>query len=162
MAKKTEMKVDYSLWEAKCQLLRAQLMPYAKTTARQVGQVALEMIKVRTPVTKTGTDIRSMWDMKESRQATKTVFIISNTYEPNKVLLFFEEGTVPHEITSTGSWPLKFQWLGMTVHARRVSHPGTPAYRMIDQTEQYIKPKMDWWEKQQRDMVNKIQSKRKA
>lgn len=162
MAKKTEIRVDYSLWQAKCELLRAQLMPYAKTTARQVGNVALEMIKDRTPATKTGTDIRSMWNLKESRQATKTVFIISNTYEPNKVILFFEEGTVPHEITSKGSWPLHFWWLGKEIYARRVSHPGTVAYRMIDQTEQYIKPKMDWWEKQQRDMVSKIQSKRKA
>jgi hypothetical protein len=161
MAKKTQMYVDYSLWKAKSELLRTQLMPFAKITGRQVAEVALEMIKDRTPTTQTGTDIRSMWEMKESRQKTREVFIIQNTYEPNQVILFFEEGTVPHEIRGT-KWPLHFWWLGKEIYAWHVSHPGTPAYRMIDQTEEYIKPKMDWWERQQYNMVGKIMGKRKA
>jgi len=158
---KTKLYVDYSLWKAKSELLHAQVMPFAKETARRVAEVALEMIKDRTPETKTGTDIRSMWEMKQSRQRTREVFIIQNTYEPNKVILFFEEGTVPHEIKSRGTYPLHFWWLGKEIYAYRVSHPGTPAYRMIDKTGEYIKPKMDWWERQQVNLVNKIMRKTK-
>ena len=162
MKKKTEIGVDYSLMEAKFNLLRSKFVPFSRATARQVGTVALKMIQERTPNTKTGTDIRSMWAMKDSRQGTRTVFIISNTYEPNKVILFFEVGTKPHEIKSRGKWPLKFEWLGNTVHARKVHHPGTPAYRMIGQTEEYIGPKMDWWAREQLKAVGKIMAKRKA
>lgn len=158
---KTEISVDYSLWRAKSELLRARLMPFARIAARQVATVALGMIKARTPETKTGTDIRSMWEMKESRQKTREVFIIQNTYEPNKVILFFEEGTVPHEIKSKGTYPLHFWWLGKEIYARKVSHPGTPAYRMIGQTEEYIRPKLDWWEAQQINLVDKIMGRTK-
>lgn len=159
--KKTEFTIDYSLWEAKHKLLRTQLMPFAKITAKQVAEIALGMIKARTPTTKTGTDIRSMWEMRESRQGTREVFIIQNTYEPNMVILFFEEGTRPHTIKSKGTWPLRFQWLGKTVYAHKVSHPGTHAYKMIEQTEHYIKPKMDWWERQQYNLLGKIMGKTK-
>jgi len=158
---KTRMHVDYSLWKAKVDRMILKLMPYAKVTAKQVAEIALDMIQKRTPDTTTGTDIRSMWEIKESRQKTRQVFIIENTYQPNQIILFFEEGTRPHVIKSTGSWPLRFQWMGKEVHAHKVRHPGTKAYKMIEQTERYIKPKMDWWERQQYAMLDKIMRQKK-
>jgi len=157
---KTQMGVDYSLWKTKVSLLNSQLIPFAKVTARQVAEVALEMIKDRTPNTKTGTDIRSMWELSESKKVTETTFIISNTYQPEEVILYFEVGTEPHIIESKGNYALHFWWLGKEIYARKVHHPGTPAYRMIGQTEEYIRPKMDWWERQQTSLLSKIMNKK--
>ena len=62
-------KIDYALWKKKTGNLLTQLIPFARVTARMIAHEALNIIKQATPNTKTGTDIRGMWELTSSKQA---------------------------------------------------------------------------------------------
>ena len=152
--------VDFELWRQKTELLSTKLIPYAKVTADRLAEVAFMMIKAKTPTTQTGTDIRGMWRMTHSRSAKGEEFIIRNLYPNQDVIVFFEEGTKPHEIRPVRKKCLRFTIeTGEEIHTKVVYHPGTRGYWMLAETEDYMKPKMDWYAKQVFKMAQQIREK---
>jgi len=141
--------IDYSLFTEKITDLGKKLVPYAKVMAQRFAEIGYNMIKARTPPTKTGTDIRGLWVLEQGRTASREEWIVRNTYKNQDIIVFMEEGTKAHIIKAKGKWPLHF-FLdnGTEIYARKVRHPGTPAYEMIDGTRRFLDPKIRWYVEQ--------------
>lgn len=156
---KSVFTIDYWLWKKKTGALLTKLIPYASATAKRLVTRAYALIVHYTPKTETGTDIKGMWRVENRRLATKEEFIIKNLYPNQDIIVFFEEGTKPHEIVPKRKMFLHFFTKGgAEVFTKHVSHPGTPAYQMIAKTEKQMDPLVNAYVKQTFEMANKIMS----
>lgn len=134
------LSIDYALWWKKTGQLLNQLIPYAEVTAREIALKALRQVKEFTPKTKTGTDLKGLWVLEENKLQTREDFIIKSLYKDQKIIVFFEEGTKPHEIHAKNSPWLVFKTSHGYRRAKMVNHPGTTAYKMIAKTEKLLDP----------------------
>ncbi len=139
--------IEYSLYEKKMGDLYKKLLPYSRVVFGRLAEWALENVKAETPDTKTGTDIRGMWQIDHSKTAKRERFIIQNIYPKQEIILFFEEGTKPHTIRAKNAPYLIFFWETQNrwVKVKSVKHPGTPAYRMLAKTDEKLMPKIDMY-----------------
>jgi len=155
------LEIDYYLWWKKTGDLFNQLIPYARTTAREIAVKALERVKYHTPDTYTGTDLRGMWEMDERKLKTREEFIIHNLYPEQKIIVFFEEGTKAHDI-----YPKNRPWLhfktrnGRWIRTGHVSHPGTVAHKMIANTEDELSPLVDFYVQSTFEMAQRIMNQK--
>ena len=153
--------IDYWLWKKKTGDMLTKVIPFASITARKIAEMAHGIIQKATPRTKTGTDLRGMWELKHSKKATREDFIIKNLYPKQEVIIFFEEGTKAHMIFPVNKRCLRFFVDGGTeVHSKRVSHPGTKAYGMLQKAEQWAQPRMEWYQKEVFKFAEKIHSQK--
>jgi len=135
--KKTTVKVNYEVARRKLTAVSEKLGPFFRIMARKVAGEALRIVKMYTPPTAPGrTNIKELWMMEETKQGTAEIYTIMNTYQKNPdVILFFEEGTVPHIIRPRRCKRLRFFIEGEEIFSKLVHHPGTPAYHMVEQAQ---------------------------
>ncbi len=148
---------DASIFTSKMGNLGTKLIPYAKVTFAQLADEARRRVKAYTPPTK-GTNIRELWEIEHSSRGTIEEYIIHNLYENQDVILFFEVGTKPHQIRPRkAGYPL--HWLdedtGAHMFAYLVRHPGTPAYRMIEQGERETEVLLNQYIQQTLSMIGR-------
>jgi hypothetical protein len=139
------IEIDYALWWKKTEKLLNQLIPFARVTARAIAVKTLEKIEERTPETYEGrTDIKDLWEMYHKKLKTREDFLIRNLYPDQQVIMWFEEGTDPHDITPKEGSILHFKIRGKGnwVKTDLVKHPGTEAHKMIEGAEQDMAPAM--------------------
>ena len=116
---------------------------------RLLADRALEMIRQFTPGSGR---MAGMWRKTEEKDESGRVkaITIDNTYEPEDVLKFMEEGTAPHVITpKSPDGFLVFYWdvLEKVVFAKEVHHPGTIPYNMVGLTKSVIELQLEAWVK---------------
>ena len=136
---------NYDVLKARMGALSDKVFPYIRKTWEQIAKWALEEVKIYTPATHTGTDLRSMWILESDTEGEIHEFIIRNTYPDPNIILWFEEGTKPHEIPVGQCGFLHFfTYEGDEVYTKRsVWHPGTVAWRMAAQTVNEAQVKID-------------------
>jgi len=139
---------DIAVLKKRMAALSNKVIPYMKSTSKQVAEFALQKIKyfTRAPTyTKGATKLADLWEMTYSRKGTVENYIIKNTYPIQDVILFFEEGTNPHVIRPVKASILR--WVdedsGDIIFARSVMHPGTIQHAMLAQTEKLVQPEFD-------------------
>jgi hypothetical protein len=137
MAGQTNITIDYEVARRKLTTVSAKLGPFFRIMARKVAGEALRIVKMYTPPTSPGrTNIKELWMMETTREGTAEIYTIANTYQKNPdVILFFEEGTVPHIIRPRKCKRLRFFIEGQEIFSKLVHHPGTPAYHMVEQAQ---------------------------
>jgi len=137
MAGQTHITVDYEQARRKLTTVSEKLGPFFRIMMRKVANEALRIVKMHTPPTSAGrTNIKELWMMEETREGTAEIYTIANTYQKNPdVILFFEEGTVPHIIRPRKCKRLRFFIEGAEIFSKLVHHPGTPAYHMVEQAQ---------------------------
>jgi len=140
MAKNKDFSVtfDWSVLEQKLGVMRDRMLPYVRETFRAFAEFGLDQIKMHTPETSPGrTKIKDLWIIDESPSERITRFIIRNTYSDPRVILWFEEGTKPHDIPVGRFGFLHFvDDMGDDVYTRKtVKHPGTVAWHMAQLTK---------------------------
>lgn len=155
--------INYDTLKARLGALQQKVFPYIKKTFEEVAKWMLEEVKIYTPPTHTGTDLRSMWILEESGDLFSSTegiaeWLIYNTYEDPRIIWFFEEGTKPHEIPVGPCGFLHFfTYEGDEVYTKKsVWHPGTPAYKMVDQTVHEGQIKIDQYMEQTFAMVDEM------
>ncbi len=144
-----KMTVDYSTFQKKMGVVGTRVIPYAKVAFKKLAGWAFLTLKAHTPPTRQGrTKIKELWKMRMSRRGTVESYIIKNTYPNQNVILWMEEGTPPHEIRPKKPGGV-LHWIdddtGQDMFAKLVRHPGTPAYRMVAQTEKEVNIKIDYY-----------------
>lgn len=158
MIGKFEFSYDASGLRQRMGVLADDVMPYAKKAFEALVEWARQTVSTKTPYTRTGTDIRGMWQMTSSEIGTITQFIVKNTYKDPRIIMWMEGGTKPHEIP-VGEFGFLhfFTYEGDEVYTKRsVWHPGTVAWKMVEQTRREVQLKIDQYVTQTLDMVDKM------
>lgn len=142
--------VDTSGLDATLDALRAQR--YRNVAAQQIGSFALKHVRQLTPGKGV---VRAMWNPQyhaDDKGRIDTI-IIYNTWsgEPKELIRFLEKGTKPHVIEpkpENRRQRLVFFWpvVSRMVFARKVHHPGTVPYRMVELTEAVLETNMRHFE----------------
>lgn len=138
--------------------LGKELLPYMRTTWEAIAQFALREVRIETPLTRTGTDLRALWTLEGSHNGAVTEFIIKNLYKDPQVIVWFEEGTPAHVIPIGPAGFLHFfTYEGDEVYTKKpVHHPGTPAWKMVEITREIVEAKIDQYAVETYSMVDKI------
>lgn len=160
MPAKLTFKIDERLFMAKIRGVGTKVIPYIKSDIQDIAEWAFSEIKKRTPETTSGrTKIKDLWKMTHSKSATRERYIIKNLYPDQDILVYMEEGTLPHIITpkKTGGF-LHFFLDGNEIFTKMVKHPGTPKYEMVKSVEAEILTKVDWLTKRFFTHVNRLQA----
>lgn len=134
-----EMKLDWNSVVRALQILKDEFRPYMEVAWGQLAESGLSEVKALTP----NENIRSFWQMTKTSTDAITSFIIDNLYPNKDVLIFFEVGTRPHTIEPVNARVLHFFWENAEVFSKKVFHPGTPAYRMVEQTEADLQARLN-------------------
>ncbi len=134
-----EMKLDWGSVVKALQILKDDFRPYMEVAWGQLAESGLSEVKALTP----NENIRSFWRMTKKSTDATTSFIIDNLYPNKDVLIFFEVGTRPHTIEPVNARVLHFFWENAEVFSKKVFHPGTPAYRMVEQTEADLQARLN-------------------
>jgi hypothetical protein len=131
--------------DALIQSVRARVVPFVLSTFRSFAETGLEMVEERTPLTRPGrTNIRSLWKLDEFSVTPEVQsFVIRNLYKDTgktNVILWFEEGTLPHDIPVGKFGFLHFTtYEGDEVYTKKtVKHPGTKAHHMVSLTRKAL------------------------
>jgi len=160
MPVKLSFKIDKRLFIAKIRGVGTKVIPYIKSDIRDLAEWAFGEVKARTPeVTSGRTEIKDLWKMTENKSAAREQFVIKNLYPDQDVLIYMEEGTVPHVITpqKPGGF-LHFFIGGDEIFTKLVKHPGTPAYRMVGSVEAELRSKVDWLTKRFFEHVRRLEA----
>ena len=138
--------------------LSEQLLPYMKTTWLKIAEFVLREVRMTTPPTRTGTDLKSLWTLDRDEQGAITEFIIHNLYPDPQVIFWFEEGTPAHVIPIGEAGFLHFfTYEGDEVYTKKpVHHPGTPAWRMAEQGRRMAELKLDQYVQETFAMVDRL------
>jgi hypothetical protein len=138
--------------------LAKDLLPYMRTTFEAIAQFALQEVRIETPPTRTGTDLRALWNLTGSHTGAVTEFIIKNLYKDPQVIVWFEEGTPAHVIPIGPAGFLHFfTYEGDEVYTKKpVHHPGTPAWKMVEITRKMTENKLDQYAAQTYAMVDRM------
>lgn len=153
-----EFSFDTSVLRRRMGVLADDVMPYVKKAFEALAQWGKDTVSMHTPFTRTGTDIRGMWQLTSSEQGTITQFIVKNTYKDPQIILWMEGGTKPHEIP-VGEFGFLhfFTYEGDEIYTRRsVWHPGTVAWRMVEQTRREVAIKVEQYVQETFDMVDRM------
>ena len=119
MSVKVTTKIDSAqMLRGRTGLVSNVMAGFAGAVTRSVKGVAAERITSRTGAYLAG--ISSTWTGDR---------IVTTASAPHS--LFLERGTRPHVIE--GNPVLRFKVGGQTVYARRVNHPGTRPYRILEE-----------------------------
>jgi len=149
----SEVKVDYSMFERRMGALANRVIPRAMATVEQIALYGLRAVKIftlrgghRTPGRR---KIADLWEMRQSRKNLMQIYTIRNLYPEQEVVLFFEKGTTAHQIVPNRSKVLVFETSqGEKVFTKEAYHPGTRATKMVERTEEIIRPRIDIWKRQ--------------
>lgn len=146
MPVKISFKIDQRLFMAKIKGVGTKVIPYVKADIKDLAIWAFgEIIKETPETTARRTKIKDLWVIHQSKKGTIEQFVIKNLYPNQDVLMYMEEGTLPHIITpSKPGGFLHFFIQGNEIFTRMVKHPGTPKYEMIAKTEAKLEKKVDW------------------
>jgi len=160
MPVKLTFKIDERLFMAKIRGVGTKVIPYIKADIRDLAKWAFKEVKAKTPkVTSGRTEIRDLWKMAENKSAAREQFVIKNLYPDQDVLIYMEEGTVPHVITPRKPGGLLHFFIGGDeIFTKLVKHPGTPAYRMVGSVEAELRSKVDWLTKRFFDHVKRLEA----
>jgi len=154
-----KMQIDYAMFERKMGKVGTRVIPFARIAFKKLAAWAFLTLKAHTPPTRKGrTKIKELWKMRLSRRGTIENYIIENMYPNQDVLVFMEEGTPPHIIRAKPGGVLAWtdEDTGQAMFARFVHHPGTPAYRMVAQTEKEVNIKTDFYIQQTLKQVDRL------
>lgn len=141
--------ISDAVLRARMAALYNEVIPYIKTSQRQLARWALDRVKEYTPISKSpygsSSTIRDAWTMAEpDEQDPVAVFTIHNIYRRMDVVEFFEYGTRPHIIRPVRARALHFMtYEGDEVWSKLVHHPGTPAYHMVERAGRDVELKLD-------------------
>jgi len=167
---KMEMVVDKSFFDRKMGNLGSKVWPYARIQAEYVAKQAQKAVRLFTMRPEGGgggsknarttgrQKIADLWEMTRDRKAYMDIYTIKNLYPNQDVILYFEEGTKPHEIVPKRKRILFWEdpESGEDMFAKIVHHPGTVATKMIERTErEVIDPKTDLWVSQTLAMIDR-------
>jgi len=167
------IEVDYWQWKKKSESLGKELISYAKVTIKEIAEAMFKVVKARTPKPgiqytrdggqRTSTDIGKLWNMDHQKSATREKFIMKNLYPNQDVILYFEEGTKPHQIRPKRSGGfLNFYTSRGFVKTRGVEHPGTEAHRMIGGAIDWAESLIDSYESGVIQLVRRIMARTAA
>ena len=85
-----EFKINYNTYKKRLRNLHQRAIPWFKSKFKDIATKALFTIMEDTPDTSQGrTDIKDLWDLKQTSTATRESFIIQNTYPNKKVIMYF-------------------------------------------------------------------------
>lgn len=157
---KVRLKLDQRLFDVKIRGVGTKVIPYIKADVRDLAVWAFSEIKARTPkVTSGRREVGDMWKMSESRSAARELYIIKNLYPDQDILIYMEEGTVPHIITpqKPGGF-LHFFIGGNEIFTKFVSHPGTPKYEMVGSVTAELQTKVAWLTKRFFEHVRRLEA----
>lgn len=139
-----EFKVNYNTYRRRLNNLHQRAIPWFKSRFKDVAKKALQTVTEATPETSSGrTEIKDLWDLKQTSTTTRETFIIENLYPDKKVLMYFEKGTPHHVIEPTRKKFLHFFIDSSEVFTKIVFHPGTPAYKMVELTKKELDADVD-------------------
>ena len=157
---KVQLRMDARLFEAKIRGAGTKVIPYVKADIRDLAKWAFKEIKVRTPKSAPGrTEIKNLWKMATTANVAREQFVIENLYPDEDVLMYMEEGTVPHVIKPQKPGGLLHFFIGGDeIFTRLVKHPGTPAYEMVGGVEVELRSKIDWLTKRFFDHVRRLEA----
>jgi len=134
--------IDAALARKKLDRVVTDVIPYAKTTAKELAWWACEEIKKRTPETAPGrTNIKNWWSFNTTRKGSMVSYVIRNMYKNQDVILYFEEGTKPHVIEPVEKQALRWIDGGEERFAKSVAHPGTMGHFMVELTRRDLEYK---------------------
>jgi hypothetical protein len=144
-------------------ILKNEVLPYMKRTWEEIAMFGLREIKMGTPPTHTGTNLKELWVLDRTVSATVSMFIIRNTYKNPDVIRWIEEGTRPHRIPVGRFGFLHFTtYEGTEVFTKKaVMHPGTPAWRMVEITSRMIQSKLDQYVQATFAQIDKLMGERR-
>jgi hypothetical protein len=153
-----KINIDYSRFEKAMSILYEKVIPYMRVTWMEIAEQGLRTVVAYTPPTRPGrTSIRDLWFLEHTVQAKVEQFIIRNLYKDQRVLLWFEEGTKPHEIRPRYGNVLHFFLEdGTEIFTKLVYHPGSPAYGMVAQTERELNIRLDRYMEETMNMVDSL------
>jgi len=151
-----KMELDWSKVVKALQILKDEFRPYMEVAWEQLAESGLSEVKTLTP----NEHIRSFWHMVKKSTDTRTSFIINNLYPNKDVLIFFEVGTRPHTIKPVRAQALHFFWENAEIFSKNVFHPGTPAYRMVEQTMSDLQARLDVYMQETIRMAEKMLAER--
>ncbi len=151
--------IDSKLFEQKSAKIGRQLRDFVRVTGKEIARYAHKTVAAHTPPTRSGrTKIRDLWDMQHTRKGTIETFIIRNTYPNKEIILMFEKGSLPHVITPIRAPML--HWIDertkQHIFAKSVKHPGTPPYKMVEQTEREVNILVENYIQKTYSMIDKI------
>jgi len=160
MPARLTFRIDERLFMAKIRGVGTKVIPYVKADIKDIAQWAFGAIKEKTPKTKTGrTEIKDLWKMTHSKTATRERYVIKNLYPDQDILIYMEEGTVPHVITPKKAGGFLHFFIGADeIFTRMVKHPGTPKYEMVGSVEAELLKKVDWLTKRFFTHVNRLEA----
>ena len=159
-----QLGIDWEVMRVRLAALADKVIPYMRTTQRQIARWALDTVRAYTPPRRSragfygGGDIRDLWRMDNPLTTGEVeTFIIKNIYHNQDIVLFMEEGTRPHEIRPVHSSVLHFfTYEGDEIFTKLVHHPGTPKYAMVEQTRRELEIKLDQYVQGTFAMVDRL------
>jgi len=157
--KDVQVKFNWKTLEKKLGVMRTQMLPYIRASFREFAQFGLYTIQMYTPDTSPGrTNLKALWVLDEAPAEKVTRFIIRNTYSDPRVILWFEEGTKPHDIPVGRFGFLHFvDEGGNDVYTKKtVKHPGTMAWHMAQQTKADLAGRINSYANQTLASVTKL------
>ena len=146
MPVKLSFRIDERIFMAKIKGVGKKVIPYIKADIRDLAKWAFKEVKKGTPETSQGrTKIKDLWVISRKRIRSREQFIIKNLYHDQDILWYMEKGTESHIITpSKPGGFLHFVLKGNDIFTRMVKHPGTKAYKMVENVEVQLEKKVDW------------------
>ncbi len=160
MPVKISFKIDSRLFMAKIRGVGTKVIPYIKADIKDLALWAFGEVVKETPPASTPrrTSIKDLWVIHQSKRGTIEQFVIKNIYPNQDVLMWMEDGTLPHVITpkKAGGF-LHFFMEGNEIFTKMVKHPGTKAYKMVEKTEFKLEKKVDWLTKRFFSHVDRLE-----
>lgn len=127
--------------------VETDLIPYMAISLERFAEMARDMLRKDTPrASKGDAHIADLWVFQKDMQAAITTYEVFNLSENQDLLKWLEEGTVAHFIfPKKPGGVLRFidEATGEDIYAKYVVHPGTKAYRMVENTRQAIQSRID-------------------
>lgn len=130
--------IDYS--ELSPELDKIRHNRYYNVAIQEMAGFGITQLKALTPGSG---KMRDSWKIEYERDVEGKIrkAVLYSDYEPSEVVGWMEDGTKPHQIMpkTPEDW-LVFYWevLGRVVFAKKVDHPGTKAYKMVEVTHMLL------------------------
>lgn len=151
--------IDYETLRRRLGDLHTKVIPFIRVSMEEIAKKGVSIISDYTPRSdEPGQHIADLWDYKKTRKAASEEFIISNLYPDQDILLYLEEGTKAHEIVPRYKKVLRFEVdSGRVVFAKKVYHPGTRPYKMVEQGQEKVDNLVDSYINLTFKMIDQLQ-----
>jgi hypothetical protein len=131
------LKIDAERFFKKLDTTAEKIIPYAIVSLQRFAEMARDKLRQTTPKSSHdgGIHLADLWVFERTLSGTITQYEIFNLTPDQDILAMLEEGTQPHWIFPKDPEGV-LHWVdeasGKDFYAKNVAHPGTKAYKMVE------------------------------